>query len=127
VGLAGGLLGWQAPPALNLPLLVAALLLGSLAFGGLGLLMAGWLRAEATLALANGLFLAFLLLGGVIIPVAELPDGMAALAAILPASALADALRASLGGPEDAVRALAVLVAWGIGAAGLAARTFRWE
>ena len=45
-----------------------ALLLGTLAFAGLGLLLAGTLRAEATLALANGLFLGFLLLGGIVLP-----------------------------------------------------------
>ena len=61
-------------------MLVVALLLGTLAFAGLGLLLAGTLRAEATLAVANGLFLAFLLLGGIVLPVADLPGPLAALA-----------------------------------------------
>ena len=80
-------------PGASPPLFVAALLLGTLAFAGLGLLMAGALRAEATLALANGLFIAFLLLGGIVIPVAHLPEPLAALAGLLPAAALADAFR----------------------------------
>ena len=50
-----------------------AFALGTLAFAGLGLLLAGTLRAEATLAIANGLFLVFLLLGGVVLPVDHLP------------------------------------------------------
>src|ERR1700675_5077790 len=66
-------LGWRPGPGASVVVLVVALLLGTLAFAGLGLLMAGALRAEATLALANALFIAFLLLGGIIIPVANLP------------------------------------------------------
>jgi ABC-2 type transport system permease protein len=101
--------------------------LGSLAFGGLGLLLAGSLRAEATLALANGLFLAFLLLGGMIIPLDHLPEGLAAVAAVLPASQLADALRIGLGASGDPLGPLSALLAWGIATAGLASVTFRWE
>ncbi len=109
-------------------LFVLALLLGTLTFGGLGLLLAGALRAEATLAFANGLFIAFLLLGGIVIPVAELPEPLATLAGLLPAAALADAFRVALGsGEADAGRALATLAVWGVGAVVLALRTFRWE
>src|SRR5438128_51164 len=57
--------GWQ--PSGSPFAAFAALVLGSLAFGGLGLLMAGTLRAEATLAVANGLYLVFLLFGGFIL------------------------------------------------------------
>ena len=83
-------------------LLVVALLLGTFTFAGLGLLMAGALRAEATLALANGLFIAFLLLGGIILPISELPGPLQAIAAVLPAAALADAFRIALGSGADA-------------------------
>lgn len=127
VGLAGGLLQWQPPAGTNLLLLAAAIVLGSLAFGGLGLLLAGRLRAEATLALANGLFLAFMLLGGIVIPIDHLPVGLAALAGILPASQLTDLLRMALGGAGDPVGPVAMLLAWGAGSTMLAALTFRWE
>lgn len=126
-------LGWSPPhtPALPLPavgLLVAGWLLGTLVFAGLGLLMAGALRAEATLALANGLFLAFLMLGGIVLPLDHLPGWLASLASILPANALADVFRAALGGPTASLAAdLANLAVWGGLASGLAARTFRWE
>jgi ABC-2 type transport system permease protein len=120
-------LGWNAPAGAAPALLIAALLLGTLAFAGLGLLMAGALRAEATLALANGLFIAVLLLGGIILPVDHLPGPLAAVAGVLPAAALSDAFRAALGSGGDALRPLAILVAWGAGSVALATRTFRWE
>jgi ABC-2 type transport system permease protein len=105
-----------------------ALLLGTLAFAGLGLLLAGALRAEATLALANALFIAFLLLGGIVLPITELPGPLAAIASLLPAAALADLFRAALAtGDADPARAAIVLGAWGIVTVVLAARSFRWE
>lgn len=125
--LAAGLLDWRPPAGTSLPLLVGALLLGSIAFGGLGLLMAGRLRAEATLALANGLFIACLLLGGIIIPVDHLPGPLQTVAQVLPASPLADAFRIALGGAGDPLGPFAALLGWGVVSAGLAARTFRPE
>ena len=128
VAIAAGALGWRPGPAASPLLFVAALLLGTIAFAGLGLLLAGALRAEATLALANALFVAFLLLGGIVLPVTELPGPLAAVADVLPAAALADLFRAALGsGDIDLLRVLIVLTAWGIGSVVLAARTFRWE
>ena len=128
IGIAAAALGWRPGPGASPALLVAGLLLGTLAFAGLGLLMAGALRAEATLALANALFIAFLLLGGIILPVADLPAPLATIAGILPAAALADVFRAALGASDAAVAGpLVVLAAWGVGAVVLAARTFRWE
>jgi ABC-2 type transport system permease protein len=120
-------LGWNAPSGAAPALLIAALLLGTLAFAGLGLLLAGALRAELTLALANGLFIAALLLGGIILPVDHLPGPLAAVAGVLPAAALADAFRVALGSGGDPLRPLAILVAWGGSAVALAVRTFRWD
>jgi ABC-2 type transport system permease protein len=124
VGLA---LGWDAGgsvwPA------VPAVLLGTVAFAGLGLLMAGALRAEVTLAAANGLYLLFLLLGGMVIPLSKLPGGLRALARALPAGALSDALHGALSSGSGSVplRAWVVLAAWAIAAPAVAARLFRWE
>lgn len=127
---AAGVLGWR-PAGVDVVTLVAALVLGTAAFAGLGLLLAGTLRAEATLALANALFLAFVLVGGVVVAPAQLPDALAAVARALPAAALADALRGALGGPADPALAgsapLLVLAGWAIAAIGLAGRLFRWE
>lgn len=127
VVIAAGILGWRPGPEASPVVLVAALLLGTLAFAGLGLLLAGALRAEATLALANGLFIAFLLVGGIVIPVADLPGPLATLAGVLPAAALADAFRVALDGGGDAVGPLTILAIWGAAAVVAATRTFQWE
>ena len=105
-----------------------ALLLGTAAFGGLGLLMAGALRAEATLAVANGLYLIFLLLGGIVFPTSHLGPWLTGLAMLLPSTALADTLRGVLGasGPAPLLSWL-VLAIWAVAAPVAAALTFRWE
>ncbi len=123
-------LHWQPGPGWSPLLLVVAILLGTLAFAGLGLLLAGTLRAEATLALANGLFLAFLMLGGVVLPVDHLPGFLQPVAAVLPSAALADLLRLALASgpqPASATGPLLLLTAWGVAAAGLTIRRFRWD
>lgn len=126
VGIAVLAYGWR--PGGMVLLALAALLLGTAAFAGLGLLLAGTLRPEATLAVANGLFLLLLLLGGLFVPLDVLPPWMAALGRLLPAAALADALRAALHPTAEVPPAAwGVLVAWGLLAPAAAARTFRWE
>lgn len=119
--------GWRPGEGASPAVFVGAVLLGTAAFAGLGLAMAGSLRAEAALTLANALFLAFLLLGGLIVPADRLPDPLAQLSGLLPASALADAFRAALGSGDDAGRSLVVLAAWAVGAIVVTVRTFRWE
>src|SRR5207249_7351626 len=105
--------GWS--PLGSLPAALAALVLGSGAFAGLGLLMAGSLRAEATLAVANGLYLVFLLLGGFILPLDRLPGPIGVIAHVLPAAALTDATRAALSGADqDLLGPLALLTGWAV-------------
>ncbi len=119
-------LGWR--PGGSAPLAAAAMLLATASFAGLGLLMAGTLRAEMTLAAANGLYLVLLLLGGMVVPLDRLPGAIRALAQLLPAAALSDALHASLGaGASVPVAAWLVLVVWAVAAPAAAALTFRWE
>lgn len=123
-------LGWRPGPEPSVVLAVAAVLLGTTAFAGLGLLLAGLLRAETVLALANLLFLGFLVVGGVIVPVDRLPAPLASLAAALPAEPLSSVLRAALGGegpPAGDGNALVLLAGWSVATFGLASRTFRWE
>ena len=130
IALAGWLLGW-APPGGIVPAIAAAapwLLLGSIAFCALGLLLAGTLRAEAVLALANALYLVFLLLGGVIIPLDHLPQALAVPASLLPPAQLADLLRGALE-PWSTVDPLqaAGLAMWAIALAAATLLTFRTE
>lgn len=128
VSVAVAALGWSPGAGSSPAVCLAAFGLGTLAFAGSGLLLAGTLRAEATLAIANGLFLALLLLGGVVLPVDHLPTLLADLARILPAAALSDALRIGLGGATgDPLGPLALLAVWGVGATLLTVRTFRWD
>lgn len=118
-------LGWR--PSASVGTIVPAMLLATAAFSGLGLLMAGRLRGEAVLAAANGLYLVLLLLGGMVIPVAELPRALRAVARALPAAALSDVLHAASTAAAVPGRAWAVLAAWALAAPLAAAATFRWE
>ncbi|HEV7885931.1 MAG TPA: ABC transporter permease [Acidimicrobiales bacterium] len=120
------LLGWHAGGA-ALGAAVAAVVLGTVAFAGVGLLMAGALPALTTLAAANGLYLVLLLLGGMVVPLAKLPAGLRAVARALPAAALSDALHAALGGASVPGRAWLVLAVWAVLAPVAAALAFRWE
>ncbi len=126
VAISVGAYGWRAHG--SVPLALLALLLGTSCFAGLGLAMAGALRAEATLAGANGLFLFFLLLGGLYVPLDHLPGLLVPVARVLPAAVLADVLRATLeSGKHLQLRDVLLLVAWAVAAPLLAARTFKWQ
>ncbi len=121
------LLGWAPGPGASLPVVVAGLVLGTVAFAGLGLLMAGTLRAEATLALANLLFLLSLVLGGIVVPLDRLPGPVEAIASHLPPALLTQGLTIALGAPGDAAEPLVLLAGWAAVFAVLAARRFRWD
>ncbi|MER6198568.1 ABC transporter permease [Streptomyces sp. NPDC001586] len=119
-------LGWS--PHGN-PLSVAALiLLGTAAFSGLGLLMAGTLKAEMTLAAANLVFLLLLVGGGVIVPLEKFPEAAQSVLGLLPIAALSDGLREVLQhGAALPWGDAAVLAGWAVLGLGAAARLFRWE
>jgi ABC-2 type transport system permease protein len=120
------LLGWK--PGGDVAAAIPAIVLGTIAFSGLGLLLAGTLRAEVNLAAANGLYLLLLLLGGMLFPLSKLPAGWRDLAEALPAGALSDALHGALTtGGTIPDRAWIVLAVWAVVTPLLAARTFRWE
>ena len=107
--------------------LIGLLLVGTIAFAGIGMLMAGTLRAEANLAAANGLFLVLLFLGGMAYPLSKLPAGLQDFAKLLPAAALSETVRTVCTPGPFPTGELIVLVVWAIGAPLLAARYFRWE
>lgn len=119
-------LGFRFTGAQVLPALAGAAL-ASVAFAGLGLLLAGTLRALTTLAAANGLYLVLLLLSGMVIPLDELPDPVAAVSRLLPSGALAEVVHGALGPGAVPGRAWLVLVAWAVVTPVVAARLFRWE
>jgi ABC-2 type transport system permease protein len=125
IGLAVLALGWR--PEGGTALALGLVVLGAVTFTGLGLLMAGTLRAEATLALSNAVFLILLVVSGVTFDAEALPDGLAAIGTVLPVGALGEALRVALDGGGLAVGPTVTVVVWGALAIGLASRVFRWE
>jgi ABC-2 type transport system permease protein len=119
-------LGWSPEP--RIAGLVAAVALGTIACAGLGLCLAGTLKALVTLAAANGLYLVLLLLSGMVIPLDELPGPVREVARLLPSGALAEAVRGSLtAGATVPGRAWATLVIWALAAPAAATALFRWE
>ncbi len=120
------LYNWRPAGTPILTLLVLAI--GTVTFSALGLAMAGALRAEVTLAGANGLFLLFLLLGGGILPLSHLSPTLAAIAEILPAAALTEALQATMSGSASfAWSPFIILVVWTVVILLVAIKTFKWE
>ena len=128
IAVVGGLLGWAPPGGVAGGIVGAApwLVLGTIAFAAAGLLMAATLRPEAVLAAANGLFVAFVLLGGVVVPLDQLPPLLATPVSLLPPALLTELLRGSLEPSRhvDPIHA-AGLAAWAIGLAASAVLRFR--
>ncbi len=119
------LLGWE-PSVSGALLAVPLLALGTLAFGAVGVLVGGVLRAEIVLALANAIWFVLLLAGGLAVPPENLPEPVSTVARFLPSGALAESLEAVLA--RDAAPGLlpvVVLVAWAVVTGAVAARTVR--
>lgn len=123
VGLA---LDWH-PHGSPLAVLLLAVL-GTAAFSGLGLLMAGTLRAEATLAAANLVWFLLLFFGGVMFPLSKFPHALGEVLQYLPIAALSDGLRAVLrDGSGPPVHDLLTLLVWAGVTLAAATATFRWD
>jgi len=120
-------LGWS-PSGPNWTAALVAVIIGTMAFAGIGLALGGRLRGETNLAVQNGLYLVLLLLGGMVIPFAKLPGPISAVAKVLPSGALADVLRETLtnGGVRPGT-SWAILAGWAIVMPALAIRLFRWD
>jgi len=129
-------LGWRlptgalhcagCPPRALVGLLPLAVVLGTFTFTALGLAMAGAIRAELVLAGSNAVYLVLLALSDLVF---DLPDAAAPFVVATPSGALGIVLRRALQGTVTVPVwvAVAVLVAWGLLAVVVAARTFRWE
>ena len=119
-------LGWRLHGG-SLGLALAAMVLASVGFAGIGMLMAGSLPALTTLAAANGVYFVLLLLGGMIVPLAKLPGALEWFAKALPSGALSQATHGALAGTGVPSSAWLVLLAWAVVAPALGAWRFRWE
>ena len=120
------MLGWS-PSGVDVVAVLVAIVLATTAFAGIGLLIAGTLPALTVLALANGLYVVLLLLGGMVVPLDELPSALRVVAQGLPAAALATVLHRSFTDVAVDAGPWIVLVAWAVVAPAAAAVTFRWE
>ena len=126
VGVVAMGLGWR-PTAWVLVAVLVCILAGA-ALGSWAFVLAGTLRAEAVLAVANALFLILLLVGGIIVPLDRLPQGLADLAQYLPTGALSQSLDSLLvDASMPGARPLIVLTIWLVAGIALARRAFRWS
>lgn len=119
-------LGWR--PVLSVPAIAVsavAATLGLVAYAAWGLALAGTLRAELTLALANLIYLAMLAAGAVLVPVANYPAAVQPALALLPTAALGETLRAAATGTA-LLLPLLVLAVWAVLGLLVARKVFRW-
>ncbi len=111
--------------------LAAVVLLGAMAFAGLGLLSASRARTiEGVSGLLNLAMLPMFVLSGVFFPASRYPEAMQPFVKALPLTALNDALRAVYndGLPLHAVGLeLAIVAGWMVLSFVLALRIFRWQ
>lgn len=122
------LLGWDPEGgAGSFGWLALLALLGTAAFGSLALLIAGTLRAEATLAVANLVYVLLLVGGAVLVPLSRYPDGAHDILRLLPSGALGQGLRDAFAGASPGLLPVVVLLVWAAVAGILTARTFKWE
>lgn len=129
VSVLGGIglgLGWR-PNAAGIPAALVIMVLGTVAFTGLALLLAGTLRAEGVLAVANLLWVVLLVAGGVVLPVDQLPGPMAHTALLLPSGALGEGLRSAFTTATLEPFSVVVLLAWAGALSWGASRLFRWH
>lgn len=119
-------LGWR-PDLAGVPAALLLLVLGTAAFSSLALLLAGVLRAEAVLAVANLVWVLLLAGGAVLLPADVLPGPLGDLAGLLPSGALGEGMRAALADGVLRPGSVLVLGAWTVVAGGATARFFRWS
>jgi ABC-2 type transport system permease protein len=119
-------MGWH--PRGDVISALALIVLATAGFAGIGLVMAGTLRAEMTLALANGLYILLLLVSGMVVPLSKLPGPIQGIARALPAANLSDGLHTLLGvGAAVPLRAWLVLLVWAVLGPVAASLSFKWE
>ncbi len=127
--LGGAALGFGWSPTLTAAGVVGALvtaLLGTAAFASWGLFVAGSLRAEATLAAANLIYL-LLMAGGAVVFPTDTYGGFGHVLQYLPSGALGAGMRTALLDGSFPGFPLVVLLVWAAVGTFLTARTFKWE
>ncbi|MHA7155530.1 ABC transporter permease [Arthrobacter sp. TMN-50] len=126
IGTAAALLGWRPDPT-GILLGLAQLVIGAAAFTSLGLLVAGTLRPEATLAVTNLVWILLAVAGGIVLPGTLLPESIRPFVGILPSSALGDGLRSALIDGAFNLPAILILAGWAVLSSLAAIRWFKWS
>lgn len=119
-------LGWR-PPVAGVLLGIPLLILGAITFTALGLLIAGTVRPEATLALTNLGWILFAALGGIVLPAGKFSASMADFVQWLPSGALGNVMRAALMESRLDIFALVILLAWAALCSLAAVKWFKWN
>ena len=119
-------LGWR-PDAIAVSRSIITMLMGAGAFTALGLLIAGTVRAEATLAIVNIAWVILAGAGGVVFPLKSFPDWYAGIVAWSPSAALGDALRGNFIQHQWLAEPHWVLIVWTVVIGFVASRKFKWS
>ncbi len=119
-------LGWR-PDVIGVVPFLVFWVLGTTTFVAFALLLAGTLRAEATLALANLIWVLMLAVGGVVLPADRMSAPWSQIVAWLPSAALGDGFRQAFATHALPIVPLLALLVWGGIFAALTARLFRWS
>lgn len=119
-------LGWR-PDAIAVSRSIITMLMGAGAFTALGLLIAGTVRAEATLAIVNIAWVILAGAGGVVFPLKSFPDWYAGVVAWSPSAALGDALRGNFIQHQWLADPHWVLIVWTVVIGFIASRKFKWS
>lgn len=119
-------LGWR-PDAIAVSRSIITMLMGAGAFTALGLLIAGTVRAEATLAIVNIAWVILAGAGGVVFPLKSFPDWYAGVVAWSPSAALGDALRGNFIQHQWLAEPHWVIIVWTVVIGFIASRKFKWS
>lgn len=119
-------MGWR-PPLAGVLLGIPLLILGAITFTALGLLIAGTVRPEATLAITNLGWILFAAAGGLVLPTAKMSATMETLISWLPSDALGTLMRSALLDSQINVFAVVVLLIWAAVCSLAALKWFKWN
>ena len=119
-------LGWRQD-AIALSRSIITMIMGAGAFTALGLLIAGTVRAEATLAIVNIAWVILAGAGGVVFPLNSFPDWYAGIVAWSPSAALGDALRGNFIQHQWLADPHWVIIVWTVVIGFIASRKFKWS
>jgi len=126
ISITGIFLDWSPALSGSAQALVVAIL-AIAAWTSWAMVIAGLFRAEAVLAIANGLFLVFIMFGGVIVASSQMPNAIGRVIDLLPSAALANGLRVTLEQGSLPALSIIVLAIWAAVGMFVAQRTFKWE